>query len=438
VLYFLSSPDSQGFSSVALQRDAARHPHPIDLNSPHRSMIWPPIDPGDSSVSQGVLPKSKKKIGGLAKIWRKVIGRADEQESDIALHHDDSPLPLPPSLSYLVERKPPNDFMSSGSNRHGSTPSLPSISSPKAQGQFPPGMSPPTAPSSILPSPASLQQFGDIEIVDGRQTMYSDSPEDPTRQEDASGQQNNNWRPMQSEPDLRPQSVSKSQVPPIPNGAARPTLLSRDKSLPPIPVGETPAQGLPSDRPRTFYALEATPKMASRSLAPPEAPFFGADRRHSVNGMTSRPNLGVQTLPVIKPVDFDSGRSFGRTYDEFGSSRRSLGVLDHIQDNRTPQPTKRKSKFGLNTLLGKKNSKREQESIQYDQLVAGLPYDTQDDTTTTGYATSTSRHSALSSSAANMRVSTYSRRPLEELVQQDTEFLAYRYPSSDQRLDLVR
>jgi hypothetical protein len=179
--------------------------------------------------------------------------------------------------------------------------------------------------------------------------------------------------------------------------------------------------------------------MGSRDLAPPEAPFRCADRRQSFNGTTS-PNLGVQTLPLIKPVDFDSGRSVGRRYDEFGSSRRSLGVLDHIQENHIPQPTKRKSKFGLNSLLGKKNDKREQEyNNQYDnRLVASLPYDAQDDMTTTGYATSTSRHSALSSSAANMRMSTYSRKPLEELVQQDTEFLAYRYPSTEQRLDLLR
>jgi hypothetical protein len=405
------------------------------------------MDLGDPSVSQvAQSSKSKKKIGGLAKIWRKVTGKADEDETDVALHHDDSPLPLPPSLSYLVERKPPNDFGYSGSNRHGSTPSLPSVSSPKLMGQFPPGMSPPTAPSSILPSPVSLQQFGDIEIVDGRQTMYSDNPvhDDLNRQEDANGQQNNNnWQHMQpfvSEPDLRPhnlQNPSKRQVLALPIGAARPALLLRDKSLPPIPVGETPAHVLPSDRPKTFYALEATPKMGSRSLAPPEAPFRG-DRRHSLYGTTSRPNLGIHTMPVIKPVDFDSGRSFGRGYDEFGSSRLSLGVLENIQENHAPQPTKRKSKFGLNTLLGKRNDKREQESQYDNHLVAGAPYDAQDDMTTTGYATSASRHSALSSSAANMRMSTYSRRPLEELVQQDSEFLAYRYPSSDQRLDPLR
>lgn len=430
-----------------MQRDAARHPHPIDLNTPHRSQIWPPADIGDSSLSQVALQdtKSKKKLGGLAKIWRRVTGKTDEQERDIALHHDDSPLPLPPSLSYLIERKPPNDFGFNGSNRHGSTASLHSISSPKAMvGPLPPGMSPPTAPSSVLPSPVSLQQFGDIEIVDGRQTMYSDGPihDDLIRQEDASGKQNNNGQSMQSvvsEPELRPQTASTSPVSTIPNGAGQPTLLSRDKSLPPIPVGETPAQVLPTDRPKTIYAFESTPKTGLRDLVPPEAPFRTADRRQSFSGTTSRPNLTFQTVPITKPVDFDSGRSFGGRYDEFGSSRRSLGVLDHIQDSQIPKPNKRKSRFGLSSLLGRKNGKREPEYGHYDhQLVASLPYDAQDDMTTTGYATSTSRHSALSSSAANMRMSTYSRKPLEELVQQDTEFLAYRYPSTDQRLDILR
>jgi hypothetical protein len=239
---------------------------------------------------------------------------------------------------------------------------------------------------------------------------------------------------MLSEPDLRLHNLQIPQFPTFPNGAARPTLLSRDKSLPPIPVGETPAQVLPSDRPKTFYALESTPKMSSRDLAPPEAPFRTADRRQSFGGITSKPNLAYQTVPIIRPVDFDSGRSFGRRYDEFGSSRRSLGVLDHIQENQVPQPAKRKSKFGLSSLLGKKNDKREQDGDN--QLLASLPYDAQDDMTTTGYATSTSRHSGTS--AANMRMSTYSRKPLEELVQQDTEFLAYRYPSNGQQLDLLR
>ena len=69
-------------------------------------------------------------------------------------------------------------------------------------------------------------------------------------------------------------------------------------------------------------------------------------------------------------------------------------------------------------------------------------YDTQDDVATNGYAASTSRHSAISAStntqSPNLRMSVTSRKALEELVQQDPEFVAYRYPSNDQRLDLLR
>lgn len=63
--------------------------------------------------------------------------------------------------------------------------------------------------------------------------------------------------------------------------------------------------------------------------------------------------------------------------------------------------------------------------------------DGQDEVLTNGYATSTSRHSALST-AAGQRMSVVSRKALEELVSQDTEFVAYRYPSNEQRLDLLR
>jgi len=68
------------------------------------------------------------------------------------------------------------------------------------------------------------------------------------------------------------------------------------------------------------------------------------------------------------------------------------------------------------------------------------PYDNQDDLTTNGYATSTSRHSTFSSGPLNpnMRMSVTSRKALEELVQQDADLVAYRYPSNDQRLDLLR
>jgi len=66
----------------------------------------------------------------------------------------------------------------------------------------------------------------------------------------------------------------------------------------------------------------------------------------------------------------------------------------------------------------------------------------QDDVATIGYAASASRHSAISAStnapSPNLRMSVTSRKALEELVQEDPEFVAYRYPSNDQRLDILR
>lgn len=451
-------------SSLVLQGDnyrGTRPSRPIDPNASSRSQIWPPVDLGDSQTSQVRIQeeKPKKKVGGLAKIWRKVTGKTDGQEKDMSPTpgpQDDDPLAPPPPLSYLVDRKSQNDF---NSNRRGSTSSLPSsVASPKfLQGQLTPGMSPPTAPSSILPSPASLRHSGDIEIADGRQTIYSEGPlqDDSSRQEEPLGKfQGINWQSMQplaSETDSRQNMRNSGGVPSplIENGdtnnngtlRAQTISLSREKSLPPIPVGEPPAHVSPSDRPKTYYGLDSTPKLGSHDLAPPEAPFRNIDmRRQSFGGTSSRPNLALQTMPVTKAVDFDSKRSFGPRYDEFG---RSLGRLDHIQENPSIPPlsnttTRRKSKFVLSSLLGKKDRREpEFDSTQLYPSLPYSPYDNQDDTTT-NYATSISRHSAPTTNTTNMRMSVYGRKPLEELVQQDPEFIAYRYPSSDQRLDLLR
>lgn len=456
--------------SVALQRETAHGAHqlsnsPIDLNTPRRSQIWPPTELEDANLSQAMNPdeKAKKKKGGLAKIWRIVTGKNEGQHKDTTHrtvgHDDDLPLDPPPPLSYLVDRKP-NDYPSVG--RHASTPSLPSAASPK----FPPGMSPPTAPSSILPSPASLRPSGDIEIVDAKSTTINEGLvyDEPERQEDG-GRAQGYWKSMHSltsEPELRSQSIPSLPSSPYHlaqsnstgNGTARPPSLSRDKSLPPLPTGEVPARVLPSDRPQTFYGLDSRalpPGAGPADFLPPQAPFrTDSARRQSFGGTSSRPNLNLQTMPTTQPVDFDARRSFGPRYDEFGISRRSLGRLDNVQEKSratSPHPSsKRKSKFGLSSLLGKKSEKREPDFVQQENIVHQFPsmgfssYDVQDDATT-NHATSTSRHSAFSSGAAanpNLRMSVTSRKALEDLVQQDPEFVAYRYPSNDQRLDLLR
>jgi hypothetical protein len=155
-------------------------------------------------------------------------------------------------------------------------------------------------------------------------------------------------------------------------------------------------------------------------------------------------------MPSTPKLSTYGGRkSFGPSYDEFGLSRRSLGRLEYVQENMpplaSPTPTKRKSKFGLSSLLGKKHPSRQLE-VTNEPYMHQFPSrrlsgsDGQDDSTANGYATSTSRHSALSMGGtnSNVRMSITSRKALEELVPQDAEFVAYRYPSTDQRLDLLR
>ena len=459
--------------SVALQREAhGAHlaASPIDLNTPRRSQIWPPTELDDLSQSQiSSEGKIKKKKGGLAKIWRIVTGSGKNEaihtrdllQKDVG-NDDDLPLAPPPPLSYLVDRGP-TDLLHSGSLRLTSTPSLPSVTSAKI-GLSSSGMSPPTAPSSILPSPTSLRPAGpDIEVIDSHNANDGNAHDQDFKfgQDDVSGKnQNIVWRPMQPntpELDIRSQTKTDSTWPSLNNnGGARAVPFSREKSLPPLPPGELPAQVLPSDfRPRTLYTYDPRQlppgSRPAHDFLPPQAPFRSADvRRQSFGGISSRPNLPIQTMPISKPDGFDTRRSFGPHYDEFGISRRSLGRLEHVQEkpNRTPSPfplTKRKSKFALSSLLGKKQDKQDKQSMQENHgqfpVIGYSLYDTQDDVATNGYATSASRHSAISAStntqSPNLRMSVTSRKVLEELVQQDAEFVAYRYPSNDQRLDFL-
>ncbi|KAJ3562979.1 hypothetical protein NP233_g9240 [Leucocoprinus birnbaumii] len=466
---------------VALQRENSRSMRynsgsPVDLNSPRRSQIWPPTEPEPLDTSAPpAKPKSEsgKKAKVFTKFWRKVTGHKtdstsspDEQRSREKLE-DDMPLAPPPPLSYLVDRGSPDMPMNGG--RPTSTPSL--VSTAPKFGYASPGMSPPTAPSSALPSPVSSRPPGPgldaVEIRAGPSGRFDDAEDVleeglPRIMENSKG-----LHSTISVPEMRQVGVrSPSPIPPLPSprqhqlqGAV---ATRREKSLPPIPPNEEPAKDptspRPGDRPRTVYTYDPRPLPPGTGPAhdflPPNAPFRSADaRRQSFGGLSSRPNLQSQaTLVNGNPATYDPRISFSPRYDEFGSSRRSLGRIDNIQETlpppmpRTPhfltKDTKRKSKFGLSTLLGKKNNKSQDLSHNEKSalLFPTMPDGNQDEWCV-NYATSNSRHSGLSmapSGQYNPRISVASRKALEELVSQDSEFVAYRYPSHDQRLDLFR
>ncbi|KAF8210272.1 hypothetical protein K438DRAFT_1903842 [Mycena galopus ATCC 62051] len=399
---------------VALQNEAygARVSSPIDNGTARRKADATYID-------QTVQEKPKKKKKGFAKIWGLVTGSSKNQNASrepsqsYEKTEDDGPLAPPPPLSYLVNRG-----RASEGGRHSSTPSLPSSTSPKL-GLSSPGMSPPTAPSSILPSPAS-SRGPDVDIVEQRKSNGTTYDEEQYPSDDTIGKgQTRNVHPVTSEPDMR--RASQSPPPPLPPPRPESVMSFRDKSLPPLPS-------------------EAFPR-------PPGSIQDRGTRRQSFGGLASRPALGLQTVPVTQPVAFDERRPFGARYDEYGLSRRSLGRLDNVMEHRRaefplPAATKRRSRFGLSALLGKKSKPDVRDEAQHfpTMQVRRSGSEGGADDAVNGYATSTSRHSAFSMGGGGgpQRMSVTSRKALEDLVAQDPDFVAYRYPSNDQHLDILR
>jgi hypothetical protein len=264
-------------------------------------------------------------------------------------------------------------------------------------------------------------------------------------------------------------------------------VLGRDKNLPPLPPNESFNAGPPfasdisgASRPQTMYATLESPRHAVPTMATvtenlsgmsedpdmfgvPQIDFRSDGRRQSFGGM-EKPR-------VIGPTSYDSPRSArqngsypqangnggnfnphhtyhgngygvgGDAYGEFGSSRTSLGWWDETKKSQRPPsshkgrmssvettgtgakskaPSKRKSRFGLGSMFGKKKDEMsngedgEGDSVMYSMPsseVHQLPY-------------SDGRTSVA-------RMSVTSKKAIQQLVEQDPEFVAYRYPSND-------
>ncbi|KAF8625417.1 hypothetical protein AX15_005381 [Amanita polypyramis BW_CC] len=445
---------------LALQREPKMYTtQPIELNTPRRSQIWSTNDAGGGLASSS--DKQEKKKNGLTRIWRLVTGSGKGSMSEsrdvtrsIDKFEDDLPLTPPPPLSYLVDRG--NSDMPMSNGRHSSTPSLPSITSNKLAGNSP-GMSPPTPPSSVLPSPASSRPYGaDVDHIEVKLNNSGNSDDQEGQRHDEIIGKNKPFglrkiHPVTSEPDIRGQ-VTDNPPPPIPqlptNIQNKPLSLVREKSLPPLPGEITVTRNPAEARPQTMYN---DPRSSGLGFPPPSiTPFRNIDvRRQSFGGVSSRPNVQTMSMKLQDPHAL-----FGLRYDEFGISRRSLGRLEYIQkpsvqSTPSPAPMKKKNKF-LSSLLGKKQTRDSQLHLPTSQdSTADLQQfppmrrsgsGGQEELGLNGYATSTSRHSALSMGGTHPlhRTSFTSRKALEGLVFQDPEFVAYRYPSNDQHLDLLR
>lgn len=383
------------------------------------------LGPSASRHSLPAADKPKKKKG-LAKIWS-LVTRSSKQDGQKSMpsngRHDDEPLAPPPPLSYLLNRE----------GRHVSSPSL---TSNNTRGS-PTSATGPSASTTHLPSSPTFNSDSNYNL--------------PRRLEDGDERLSRNLR---SDPDLRrytqsPSSSSPSHTatPATPNLSAQSTVMSREKSLPPLPGEAPPNRMLNSEnRPQTVYTYDR-----SQDLLPPQAPFRSGDmRRQSFNGLASRPNLeGINGPSTVNPASRSGFLPSG--YDEFGGSQRSLASAGN---RGSLAPAKRRSKFGLSALFGKKEAERNNVNNMQENVGAQASFRRSGDTdrdgdmmsmSNGGYATSMSRHSMASGATGNgalpmpgSRMSLMSRKALEELVAQDTDFVAYRYPSNDQRLDLLR
>ncbi|KAI0769796.1 hypothetical protein BD413DRAFT_627939 [Trametes elegans] len=462
---------------VALQQEQryfAAHPSAVDLssNTPtlRASQSWPRGETSPEPVVSSV-PTSKKK-SGFKKIWKLVTGshkgasKGASQSKSVDRHEDDMPLAPPPPLSYLVDRDG-----GAAARRHVSTPSLLSSMSPNQLSQFAP--SPPTAPSSALPSPTSSRypvleekSSGDAHKEQGKQEMEPDHRISAFEL----GPSNDGVSPELDGRGRTTHSSSKtlSSVGPATPGTSPPSnrpqsvTLSREKSLPPLPgepAIEFPNRPLPDLRPRTMYDLMQNPSQQQfLGLQPPQAPFRKTDaRRQSFGGMASTPHPAVQSLPARSPYARGTLNVppflAEEKYAEFGASSPSLTQWGNEQASRraltTPaKPKQRRSKFGLASLFGRKSSEVERDSHAFapsPSLNNGSadpldynPYrssasDQRDEPSFSGYSGPGSAHS---SNAPRMSVT--SKKNIAELVDQDPDFVAYRYPSSDQRLEVLR
>lgn len=479
-----------------------------DTPHPRQNLVsWPQHgNPDPRKVSSPTPEEKRKKKKGLAKIWSIVTGSSPRAKSEYShsksadlkatggnqvygIADDDYPLAPPPPLSYLVDR----EGGGSRSRRHSSTPCLPGTIGqqsgkslprpPSQQGYNGVPTSPPTAPSSALPSPVSLRMLPAINdasvlVMTGPSEQESDS-----QLQQLMGERN--FIPLSNSGVSYPRSIS-----PLPQ---RPhtIVLGRDKNLPPLPPNESPSVGFPSvsditstSRPQTMYATLEGPRNVVSAMAtvsenlsgmsgdsnlfsPPQVAFRNDSRRQSFGGMEMPRVLGPNPYDTPRGTrhnapssygypngnggnfnaynTYHGGGAVGEAYGEFGSSRQSLGWWDDMQRSQHPQsqphrgrmssvetngtgtrsktPSKRKSRFGLASMFGKKKDEMSGgEDGEGDSVMYSIP--------------SSEMHQlqysdGRSSSAGAARMSVASKKAVQQFVEQDPEFVAYRYPSND-------
>jgi len=434
----------------------------IGSNAPSLREKWPRNENKERrhpEIPSSTSPKKKKR--GIGRLWKIITGSSAKAEETAhatgrpshELEDEDLPLAPPPPLSYLVNRSSAQSERSMnviGSGRHVSMPSL-SFSngghqprSNSVRSTVGVSLSSPSDQSSTLPSPTELRFPYRDSGGDSREDAHYDEDNDTINRKKSIGLDMSPSRPFIaniSEPNFHANAAVQASprkgssfsplAPPVktycPQQVRHISVSSLDKSLPPLPLDDpdVPTAKSYNDRSRDHLPSQTTMPLASyeqRAFSTPNAGyrFEDAARRQSFNGLTSRSALPLGAGRASIP---------GVAYNEFGDSRHSLAVF-HPIPNAT---SKRKSRFGLSSLLGRKEPSSKH---RRDASATTLPNARSHPRNSDGFLGQT--RSSLSEQSSFQPMLQASRRTLEERVLQESDFLAYRYPSKDERLDLSR
>jgi len=318
---------------------------------------WPGIDtmPVSPTPMHDSIGSGKKKRGGLGKIFNIFTGgkgkhgpksatkrsfddgtygqRGPVVQSPVGATDDlNTPLAPPPPLTYLMSRKSGEGGTANGpagSPVHGRQPSGGSTSLLNVQGAQ--GPSPPTAPSSTLPSPSSnrfswRQSNASLDALPSMQTSAYPShsasvPNSLFRDKDSGVAiefpYNGTMHGGKHHLDALPEAMAMASLRPrhdTMGSTARPhTVFMTDKSLPPLP-------------PEAFGSNHPN----SQVPRPGTAPGFRSERSASFSGVLEQPQF-------LRPMQQQQTGHQPRSATEFGAIEET---------------GKRRSKFGLSTFLG--------------------------------------------------------------------------------------
>ena len=478
------------FSLPASPRNPSR-PHTADAMMHSRRSTSP--DPrGKKSSGIGKLWKMVRSKKTDSKYHTSSVIRYPQE--DIS-----TPLPPPPKMPYMSNQRPPQPPHTRQGSAPGSQPGyLPSPSHPRSISQSGGAISPTTAPSSSLPSPTSnrfpwRESTGDErrqsvytkEVNGDAETLQGVNPSESTqymetnaqRPQPTGGSASSEYGRM-----LQPTNNSVHARSPAPSMAVLSSSAHSPRPLSSIhkPLPLPPASSDTSMR-HTSMSFQGGPNYAggrpstviiTEDVYAPPVPLRddGYDaRRQSFSG--GPPPGAAQTLQPrrsIPAIAYNNGAQygdFGGQVDNYGLTPYSNGTLSDAGSK-----TKRRSRF-LPFL-----SKKEKEKLPFapQQLNGGFegyepaplappsrPAFGHEQRSRSSVSLNTPEYAAMHMSQQQQQqqqqqlgvnnrarpMSSYStytngQRPnkalIDEVVPRDNDFLAYRYPSVEQPLDISR